>query len=415
MINKAFVKAGIYFSHYECFGHTSRVLAISQVFKKKFPSGNFFFIQAGVQQPMAKLDQGGQVYTVPSPFLSRNNFRVPVREAGIHAQERAQACLDIIARENPALFLTEFFPLGREESRHELIPALVKAAAQGAELWAVAGYPLLIGTGEGWREKILELYQKVIIFAPAQEKEMIEASFTNEQERQRYHAFFERHKSKIVFAGYLLPHGGVITYKEDENIPKPPMSKGACRVAVVRGGGAYYPKVIAEAIQASDSLGDQYYLDMVAGPSTTTEEWYFFSTLMAKKKIKNAVLHKSVVDYEGLIRESDVCVTTASYHTAVMLLKYQKKAVIIPFEGYDQGMPFQEQPARARMLNEAMGASILPIGKLTAKSLASFITEAGQRKLTAANIPPDWFLGAEYLERGLAEFFSLTEPKGYVK
>ena len=85
--------------------------------------------------------------------------------------------MDIVTGERPDLFITEFFPLGREECRHELIPSLVKASAQGAALWAVAGYPLLTGTNNEWRQKIFKLYQQIIIFSPSLEKELIADSF----------------------------------------------------------------------------------------------------------------------------------------------------------------------------------------------------------------------------------------------
>ena len=65
MISRVSPKAGIYFSHYECFGHTSRVMAVGEVFKKRFPFGDLFFIQAGVGQPKAKIDQLGRVYSLP--------------------------------------------------------------------------------------------------------------------------------------------------------------------------------------------------------------------------------------------------------------------------------------------------------------------------------------------------------------
>ena len=196
----------------------------------------------------------------------------------------AQVCVDIVTRERPDLFITEFFPLGREECRHELIPSLVKASAQGAALWAVAGYPLLTGEDNDWRDKILKLYQQIIIFSPSLEKELIADSFTRAKDRQRYLDFFERHAQKIIFAGYLLPRQEVVRDDEDKNLSKPPVPKGACRVAVLRGGGAYFPKIIAQAIRASDLLGKEYYLTVVAGPATTPQEWDFFATLVGKKK-----------------------------------------------------------------------------------------------------------------------------------
>ena len=272
MTGKRCPKAGIYFSHYECFGHTSRVMAVGEVFKKRFPQGNLFFIQAGLQQPKAKIDQLGELYSLPRAFMDRRHFKEPIRGAGVDAGERLHMCQDIIIRQRPDLLITEFFPLGREECRHELIPSLVKASAQGAALWAVAGYPLLTGTDHQWRQKVIELYKQIIIFSPPLEKELIAGSFSRVQDRQRYLEFFQRHAQKIIFGGYLLPRQEVVHDDQDINLPKPPVAKGACRVAILRGGGAYFPKLIAQAIRASDLLGKEYYLTVVAGPSTTLQE-----------------------------------------------------------------------------------------------------------------------------------------------
>jgi len=404
MSSRASPKTGIYFSHYECFGHTSRVMAVGEVFKKKFPKGELFFIQAGVQQPKAKIDELGRVYSLPRAFMDRRHFRGPIRGAGADAGKRNQVCVDIVTREKPDLFITEFFPLGREECRHELIPSLVKALAQGAALWAVAGYPLLTGTNNEWRQKIFKLYQQIIIFSPSLEKEHIADSFTRAQDRQRYLDFFERNAQKIIFAGYLLPQQEVVRDDEDENLPKAPVPRGACRVAVLRGGGAYFPKVIAQAIRASDLLGKEYYLTVVAGPSTTLQEWDFFSMLVRKKKVDNLVLLRAVGDYEGLIKRSDVCVSVASYHTSVMLLKHRKKAVIIPFEGYGS-MSIYEQPARAAMLKEMIGAKILSIQDLTAETLTINVRHSRESGNLIQQVPKEWFMGADFLDKALIGLF----------
>ena len=379
-------------------------MAVGEVFKKRFPQGNFFFIQAGIHQPKAKIDQLGAVYSLPGAFVSRRNFREPVYGAGADADKRAHACVDIVTRQRPDLFITEFFPLGWEECRHELIPSLVKASAQDTALWAVAGHPLLIGTNNEWRNKILKLYQQIIIFSPVLEKELIAASYTQGDDRQRYLDFFEKNAQKITFAGYLLPQQEVVRGDKDENLPKPPVPKGAYRVAVIRGGGAFYPKVIAQAICASDSLGKEYYLTVVAGPSTTSQEWDFFVMLVGKKKVNNLALLRAVGNYEGLIMESDLCVSMAGYNTSVMLLKHRKKAVIIPFEGYGP-MSLHEQPARAVMLKEIMGAKILTIKDLTANTLASAVKDAASRKGISTHVPKEWFMGGDVLDKALIGLF----------
>ena len=404
MAIKVFPKAGIFFSHYECFGHTSRVMAVGEIFKKRFPRGKIFFIQAGVRQPKAQIDQLGQVYLLPKPFMDRRNFIEPIQGAGVNTAARTQTCLDIVIRQKPDIFVTEFFPLGRDECRYELIPSLLKASSQGAALWAVAGYPIITGTSHEWREKILKLYQQIIIFSPSEEKDFIAASFTRNKQRQEYLDFFKRHAQKIKFAGYLLAKQEIVSDGEDKKLDKLSVPKGACRVTVLRGGGAYYSKVIAEAIRASDLLGKEYYFTVVAGPSTTQKEWDLFVTLAGKKKFANLNLLRAVGDYEGLIQNSDVCVSTASYHTTVMLLKHRKKAVLIPFEG--QGpMTCREQPARATMLREMIGAKILSIQELTAKTLSVEIKQAAARVEKIAPIPREWFMGEDLLGQSLIRLF----------
>lgn len=375
-------------------------MAVGEIFRKRFPCGDLFFIQAGIHQPKAKIDQLGRVYSLPGAFVSRHNFREPVYGAGADADKRAHVCVDIVTRQRPDLFITEFFPLGWEECRHELIPSLVKASAQDTALWAVAGHPLLTGTNNEWRDKIFKLYQQVIIFSPVLEKELMADSFLLARDRQRYLNFFERNARKIIFAGYFLPQQEVVRDDEDKDFVKPPVPQGACRVAVVRGGGAFYPKVIAQAIRASDLLGKEYYLTVVAGPSTTLQEWCFFSMLVAKKKVNNLVLLRSVGNYEGLIKESDVCVSMAGYNTSVMLLKHRKKTVIIPFEGYGL-MSFYEQPARAVLLKEIIGAKILSIQELTANTLTVAVKDAAIYREAGAHIPKEWFTGGDVLDKAL--------------
>ena len=163
--------------------------------------------------------------------------------------------------------------------------------------------------------------------------------------------------------------------------------------------------MIAEAIRsASDLLGKEYYLTVVAGPSTTAQEWYFFATLVGKKKINNLVLLRAVGNYERLIEKNDVCVSLASYHTSVMLLKHRKKSVLIPFEGYG-AMSINEQPARAAMLKEMIGAKILSIQDLTAATLTAVIKDAAACQEVNAQIPKEWFMGADVLDHALTELF----------
>lgn len=410
MSSKTCPKAGIYFSHYECFGHISIVMAISEVFKKRFPKGDLFFIQAGLDQPKAKLGQMGKVYTLPSAFVGRRNFREPAAGGGPDATQRGQVCAEIISREKPDLFITESFPFGWEECRHELIVPLAKAHSLKTAIWAVTGHPWIAGTNYEWRDKIIKLYQRIIVLSSVTERELMADSFSRVEDRQRYLDFFERNKTKITFAGYHLPKREVVIDDEDKNLFKPPFPKDACRVTVVRGGGAYYPKIIAEAIIASDILGPEFYFTVIAGPATTPKEWYLFSTLVGKKKIKNVVLLKSAGDYEELIATCDVCVSVASYNSAAMILKHRKKAVLIPFEGYEATNCY-EQPTRARMLNEMIGAQVLRIKDLTSAALSQMILTLAGSKGSPVKATEGFFEGGQYLDNAFAGILQGNESR----
>ena len=184
MTSKFCPKVGIYFAHYECYGHTSIVTAIGEVYKKRFPSGNLFFIQAGLDQPKAKIDRLGKVFTLPNAFVSRRNFRELNQGVSSEVSKRSAIFTEILKRENPNLLITEFFPLGWEECRHELIPSLVRCASQDTALWAISGHPLVAGSNFEWREKILKLYQKIIILCPVLEKKFFAEFHVRKNERQ---------------------------------------------------------------------------------------------------------------------------------------------------------------------------------------------------------------------------------------
>lgn len=405
MKNKTNPRLGIYFSHFECFGHTAIVMALGEVFKKRFPKGSLFFIQAGTPQPNAQLSKLGKVYRLPGVISDRGNFREVVHRENVDTDERSKKIGDILSREKPDLLITEYFPLGHEENRFELIAPLIKARSLGATIWGVAGHPLVTGDAQGWREKILKPYQRIIILSPQIEKDKIASTYALPQMKQNYLKFFERHAKKISFSGYLLPQQDVV---RDDSIARKshrPIPKNTCRVTVVRGGGAYYPKLIADAILAGDKLGKTYHLTVIAGPSTTPNEWKLFSGLVRQKKIDNVLLLKSVGNYEERIATCDVCVSVASYNTAVMLLKHRKKAVVIPFEGYDGPMNFPEQPARAKMLNQYLGAQVISIKDLTASRLAEAI-KAANRSKKIRKVPEGWFSADETLKQAFAELFS---------
>ncbi len=381
-------------------------MALSELIKVKYPQSDLFVIQAGLPQKHTQLDNLSQVFTLPHPFMNRQHFRQALNASNIDSVLRSKICSKIIHSQNPKLFITETFPLGHDACRYELIPSLVDAARGGSRIWSIAGYPLLTGKSQNWKNKVMGLYEKIFICCPQEEKIWLREFMPNSKQRIEHQEFFDRYAAKINFIGYFLPQGQLIHDKITKfNSTE---TKFSHKVLVLRGSGAVYPKLIAQAILASDDLPEYFEMTIVTGPATTNDEWQLFNRLMHKKRLNNVKLLRVVSHYEDLIKVASVCVATSGYHTSAMLLKYRKRAVLVPFEGYDK-TNFYEQKARAAMLKEKIGAQVISIKELNAKNLLKAILIAAQQKESKQILSKGFFGASSRLNQALTELFGRSQ------
>jgi predicted glycosyltransferase len=105
-------------------------------------------------------------------------------------------------------------------------------------------------------------------------------------------------------------------------------------------------------------------------------------------------LIKSTAGFEGALAASDVCVCPAPYNTSVLLMKHKKKAVLIPLEG-SKFVELREQVARARMLKDVLGSTVLPFVQLNARQLARKIEEALKLRGGVRAVPAEWLRGKD--------------------
>lgn len=382
-------KIGIYFSHYECFGHTTRVLAFAEVLRQAFPRAKLFFIQNGKPQPMADMGRVGKVYVLSQPLFNRSHFMKPAeRDSG--GPVRASECLAIIRAEQPDIFVTEYFPLGRSLATEELMPVLIELYRRHVPIYGIAGYPLLTGPTGVYREFFLRLYKKIFIFSPKVEKEYIAEFMPTGTARDDYLDFFRKYKKKVVFCGYLVPKNPVLKRKAGAAGFR---YQKKIHIAVVRGGGAYAPQIIISAIKASDLLGTGYEFIIITGPSTTQGEWQMFQRYLSRKRINNVRLVKQTDRYDQLLAESDVCVCPVPYHTALRVLQYARRAVILPFTGESEEVSFCEQPARARLLEDYLRSEVLSFKGTSPALLAETIERMSEKDMSGVKVPQSWFTG----------------------
>lgn len=385
------MRAGIYYTHYECLGHTSRVFSVVSLLEQRFLRKNLFCIQAGKEQGYLNPAAFLKTFVLDEPLFERKHFYHPPLFSQEQIVKRARQCLTVIQQQSPQVFFTEYFPLGRAISRFELMPSLAWLYRQKKAIYGVAGYPLISQEPDIVGEAVFKLYQRIFIHSPSIEKEYLAQQYADVVQKKKYIEFFKRYAEKIIFTNYLMPP--VLPFIDQEQELFLPRNK--INILVLRGGGAYCPHVLAYALQVSDFFGEEFFFTIVAGPATTQQEWLLFQAMMKKKKIHNVQLLRQTKQYEALIKQSDLCVASASYHTSVLLMKYKKKAVVVPIQG-SKNVVLREQPARAQLLKDMLGCIVVYEKDLTADILKTAIKNGLKINTTIKEIPQQWFYGEKH-------------------
>lgn len=392
------MKIGVYYTHYQCLGHTARVYTLLRAIKKRYPFVDSCLIQGAKSQEFLRFPPDVRVSLLPRPIFTRESFKTPLTVNRKNLELRAACLLHLIKKYGLDVFMTEYFPLGRNICKYELLPALYFLKKNRKRIISAAGYPVISGISIKDFNTLLKFYDKVYIHSPYIEYEYISGSYKDKRQKNEYADIFKKNFDKIVFTGYVVSDR--LKFTEEKEVTEYQNNK--INILVTRGAGAYYPAIIKASIKASELLGNDYYFVIVAGPSTSDAEWQVFNKLMNGKKLQNAVLKKYSPYLKKLIRESDLCISTASYNTAVDILYYKKKSIIIPFEGYGD-MYYREQPCRAELLKDFISSAIIRYPELTALKLKEKISEQINKSRTAnLKIPQDWFQGKKNFLKEIA-------------
>jgi len=395
-------RIGFYYAHYECLGHTSRLLSLLRVLKKRI-SSDFYFIQASLPHSYLRFPSYVKILPLPFSLFTRRSFYGDYEVNKEVLLKRAIFLSNLVKKIDFSVFITEFFPLGRNLCKYELLPVLSDFKKKGKPIFSSAGYPVISKKSIADFETFVHFYKKIFIHSPKEEMFYISELYKNKIEREKYLNIFEKYSHKIVFTGYLLP--SKLKFKEPVKLN---FKQNKIKVLVTRGGGAYYPKIISCAIKASDLLNEKFHFIIVAGPSTSQKEWRYFCSLFSKKVVKNASLVKYASNLKDLLRESHVCISTGSYNTCVAIIYFKKRAILIPFKGYKKNGDYKEQIARAKLLRDIMGVSVLDYFSLTPLKLKKEIEKSLIYSMSekAVSINKEWFCDEELF---LKEFLSFLD------
>lgn len=384
----------IYFGHYETLGHTNRIIAIAEEMAKKH---EVLIFNAGKNQDYFLKDV--EVINLPHPYYGKEMFK------GGHFNKkvdqkiksiRLQVMKHYVKKFNPDLFITEFFPFGREVCKYEVIPFInfLKDINPKIRVIGSIGYPVL-GIRPDEILKICELYDKLVIHSPKElDFKYLLRSILNIREKislvEDYKKIFTKLADKIVFTGYVLRN--VPTENEIKGVRKELNLDGKKLVVISRGGGVVYPKIISEGILSKKYLKEDVIYYVVSGPSTSDNEQKLFEDIWGNEE--DIILKKYEPELFKYIAASDVSVSMTGYNTYAQLLRFNKSSIIIPkIDGLNKGGI--EQIYRMNMMKDLMNSSHIYYKKEFHKELAIEIKKKLSEPERASKIKESWFTGTK--------------------
>lgn len=247
----------------------------------------------------------------------------------------------------PDLVMTEAFPFGRRQVRHELL-ALIDA------IFATNPRPALVSSirdilqlrnkpvrDEETVELVLGQYDMVLVhgdpaFAP------LEESFP----------YADRIAHKVVYSGLVCP-------------ARPPAPTECFDVVVSAGGGAVGLGMVRVALQAARQMPDLARWCVITGPNLPQAEFDRFAADLSA----NVTLARFRPDFTSLLAGARISVSQAGYNTVGDILQAGCRSVLVPFTAQGE----TEQADRAQRLGRIGRVIVLADKGLTADAMASAI------------------------------------------
>ncbi|MCX5709749.1 MAG: glycosyltransferase [Candidatus Omnitrophica bacterium] len=387
-----------YYTHRESLGHTTRSISLVSALDKLYGDKlKIYVFQAGRPQRFCKFPERVKVFDLPDPFYSKFDFKLyKSSSVSFNSRKRAQFMLDRINEIGPDIFVTEFFPFGRYESRLELLPVLTQLKKRGVEILASIGYHYIASGNFKALNFFSSFYDRIFIHVPDDEEYgYYLRNMENRVFKVLYRRFFKVNESKIAYTGYVLPYT-LGNLKSERQIRSRFDAEGKRLVLISRGGGVVCPKIIALCALSRKYLDDRYRFVVIPGPASSNKEMALFRQVI-RETGGNIFLAKYSPDLSSIMNACDVSVSMAGYNTSMQLLYLRKKAVVIPsLVNPELGRGYcDEQVIRGMTLKKYLDASILDYNTLSAKDIARNIEAMGKRDIRLKHIPSVRFKGAE--------------------
>lgn len=327
-------------------GHIKRLIRLSKEIKKNKKYLTFLILNSRYDILNKELTAFDSVF-----FLkSRNNFN---------------KIIDFINKKKPDIFITEFFPFGRTKSREEIVPILEILKSKKISIISALPIPYFTHCENNLNEleRDINYYEKIIIFTPPRDIKYFASSieFENRVKSETFINFFKKIRKKLHFIGYPIDDC-------DKDIKEKKNS-----ILVTNGAGSVLKKIIDSSIMAKKELSKDINMTIICGISTKDKDIEKWNNIIRKFNIKNIKIKKYVKNLIPYIKKNEVIISSAG-STSYEILKYSKKAILIPYEG-KPNREHSDQIARSIMLKDLIKADIIREKDLSGKTLIKAINK----------------------------------------
>src|SRR5712691_3485531 len=289
---------------------------------------------------------------------------------------RSNVIREVLRRFRPDVVLVDHMPGG---ANRDLIPALKLIRPLGYATKVVLGLRDIIDnpsvTRAMWqRERFYDTlkryYDRVLIYGSA------DVYPTAEQ-----YGIRDVVGDRVEYCGYVCNMDAV---KDRRQIrARMRVHNGQPLIAVMAGGGADAYRLMQTFLDALSLVGRAARVAamMVTGPFMPDAQRM---ALRDQAKAQGVQIHSSIGDPLSHINAADLVVSMAGYNTLSEILRFQKRAVIVPRQG-----PSAEQRMRATILAERGLVSMVDPQDLSAERLAQAIVQAlAARTRPSAHVVP---------------------------
>jgi predicted glycosyltransferase len=386
------MKIAVYYNHYGTLGHSTRIAALLKGIKTRFPSSRIVLFEGGKTSSLLQLSGYAQAYHLPfSPgekglWVEENrplyDRLVASGKFEVMRQRRESLICSVLKDFKPDIFMTEFFPFGREFWTFEIrrILQFVKSSLS-CQVVGSTGY---LCCTDNTYEDVRAYYDRLFVHSP-EIFALKHVRYALGGQAQGLARVLRDFKSKICYTGFVLD--GV--QKDEGRTLRVTLTRQKFKRLIFssRGGGMVNSSLIrATLLSARGNRGDYYVI--CTGPATSSQDMADFKR--SARGLENVGLFKTMAPeiFDRYLSAADICVGMSGYNTSVRLLYYRKRAVLVPFHT-------SEQRARAALLKEYLPVKVMAEDHLTGSRLSQAINDVFRVPFPAPQLPISSFDGVK--------------------